>query len=443
MKTCMIAAPASGSGKTTVTMGLLRALKNRGLDVCAYKTGPDYIDRAFLEAASGTPAGNLDLHLQGEQGVYYALARAQSEYCVIEGVMGYFDGIYNTYRASSYDIARLFNIPTVLIYTPGAEMFSIIPKLKGMAEFEQSTIRAVIFNNVTPHYYALIKEAAEEYTNLTVLGFLPKMEDVSLPSRHLGLVQQSEIGDLDKKMTKIANALEEYVDIPALLRLMESGQVEAKEVALNALQTYDVTVAVGRDQAFSFYYRENLELLERVCRRVVYFSPIHDASLPACDLLYLGGGYPEVFHTELSRNAAMIASIKQHIEQGGYVYAECGGFMYLTESVDDVPMIGIFQGHTRLTKRLQRFGYIDIELTKDCLLGKAGDQLTGHEFHKSVSDVEGQPLYHITKTLGTRTWECGYRYKNVLAGYPHLSFIGNLKAFNTLLTNVERTRICT
>ena len=138
MKACMIAAPASGSGKTTITMGLLRALKDRGLDVCSYKTGPDYIDRAYLEAASGKPAGNLDLHLQREEGLIYALAQAQSDYCVIEGVMGYFDGIYNTYQGSSYHIARLLDIPTVLIYTPGAEMFSIIPKLKGMAQFEKA-----------------------------------------------------------------------------------------------------------------------------------------------------------------------------------------------------------------------------------------------------------------------------------------------------------------
>ncbi len=438
MKVCMIAAPESGSGKTTITMGLLRALKHRGLDVCGYKTGPDYIDRAFLEAASGKPGGNLDLHLQGEQGMRYALARARSEYCLVEGVMGYFDGIYNTCQGSSYDIARQLKIPTVLIYTPGAEMFSIVPKLKGMAEFEGSTIQAVIFNNTTPRYYELIKEAVEAYTDLDVLGFVPKMKDVALPSRHLGLVQQSEIDDLDCKMTDIAHALDEHVDMPALLDLMKPVRTGEQTTLFDEVQTRKITVAIAKDQAFSFYYRENLELLEYACQKVVYFSPMRDHELPRCDLLYLGGGYPEVFHEELSRNTSMLQAIKTYAENGGYLYAECGGFMYLTESIDDVPMLGLFKGKTHLTSRLQRFGYIDIELQEECLLGQAGDRLTAHEFHKSVSDVEGQPIYTITKTMGAKTWECGYRYKNVLAGYPHLNFIGNLKALNSLLTKVER-----
>ncbi len=440
MNTLMIAAPASGSGKTTVTMGILRALKQRGLDVCAYKTGPDYIDRAFLEAACGKSAGNLDLHLQGEAGLKYALAQANGEWCVIEGVMGYFDGIYNTYQGSSYDIARLLNIPTVLVYTPEAEMFSIVPKLKGMAEFQDSTMRAVIFNNVTPQYYDLIKEAVEEYTTLKVLGFVPRMEEVTLPDRHLGLVQQQEIENLDDKITRIANALEEYVDIPALLRLMETGCIQKPALILDMIQPRNITVAIAKDRAFSFYYRENLELFEHTCRQVVYFSPIDDPGLPPCDLLYLGGGYPEIFRAELTQNEAMMKSIRAYIEQGGYVYAECGGFMYLTESIDDVLMVGVFKGKTRFTPRLQRFGYIDITLKEDCLLGQRGDRLTGQEFHTSVTDIKEMAIYHITKTRGTKTWECGYCYKHVLAGYPHLNFLGNVKAFQTLLANVKRRR---
>ena len=440
MNTLMIAAPTSGSGKTTVTMGILRALKQRGLDVCAYKTGPDYIDRAFLEAACGKSAGNLDLHLQGEAGLEHALAQANGEWCVIEGVMGYFDGIYNTYQGSSYDITRLLNIPTVLVYTPQAEMFSMIPKLKGMAEFRQSTIRAVILNNVTPRYYELIKEAVEEHTDLKVLGFVPKMEEIALPGRHLGLVQQQEIENLDHKIAKIANALEQYVDMPALLQLMEAGHIQQPPSLLETIQPHNITAAVAKDRAFSFSYRENLTLLEQVCRDVVYFSPIDDTGLPPCDLLYLVGGYPEIFRAELTRNEAMMRSIRGYIEQGGYVYAECGGFMYLTESIDDTPMVGVFRGKTRVTPRLQRFGYIDIALNEECLLGRQGDRLTGHEFHTAMTDIEEPAMYTITKTLGTKRWECGYQYKHVLAGYPHLNFLGNLKAFQTLLANVERSR---
>ncbi len=354
--------------------------------------------------------------------------------------MGYFDGIYNTYEGSSYDIARLLNISTVLVYTPQAEMFSIVPKLKGMAEFQDSTMRAVIFNNVTPQYYDLIKEAVEEYTNLKVLGFVSRMEEVTLPDRHLGLVQQQEIENLDDKITRIANALEECVDIPALLRLMETGCIQKPALILDMIQPRNITVAIAKDRAFSFYYRENLELFEHTCRQVVYFSPIDDPGLPPCDLLYLGGGYPEIFRTELTQNEAMMKSIRAYIEQGGYVYAECGGFMYLTESIDDVLMVGVFKGKTHFTPRLQRFGYIDITLKEDCLIGQRGDRLTGQEFHTSVTNIKEMAIYHITKTRGTKTWECGYQYKHVLAGYPHLNFLGNVKAFQTLLTNVERRR---
>lgn len=449
----MIAAPSSGSGKTTVTMGLIRALKNRGLDVCGYKVGPDYIDPAFLAAASGKPARNLDLHLQGEHGVAYSIAQANSGYGVIEGVMGYFDGIYNTWQNSSYHISTLLEVPTVLVYTPKGEMFSAIPKIKGMAEFEDSMIQAVIFNNVSQHYYELLKDAVERHTDLRVLGFAPKMEEVKLKSRHLGLVQSVEISNLDQKIERIAETIEEHVDISALIEIMQECKIYfAKEQIkiCTPMQNKFCTpkrnlmVAVAKDQAFSFYYTENLQLLEEVCQ-VVYFSPLQDKALPPCDLLYLGGGYPEVFNKELSHNTPMLSSIKSYAERGGCIYAECGGFMYLTEYVEDARMVGIFRGKTHLTPKLQRFGYVDIELKKDCLLGCAGDRLTGHEFHKSVSELEGETVYTIRKTMGTKTWECGYIYKNVLAGYPHISFIGYPEMLDNMLNYVEKKRknLCT
>lgn len=435
----MIAAPASGSGKTTVTMGLIRALRRKGLDVCGYKVGPDYIDPAFLAAAAGKPAGNLDLHLQGERGAWAALAQADSAYCVIEGVMGFFDGIANTYQNSSYAISKLLGAPTVLIYTPKGEMFSAVPKIKGMADFADSTIRAVIFNNVSERYYRLLKDALEAHTPLRALGYVPKLPDAALDSRHLGLVQSVEIRDLDERLDRLAAEIAEHVDLSALIGLMEDVTIPAEAARLMTLRPRDLTVAVARDPAFSFYYRENLTLLER-CVRVVYFSPLRDETLPACDLLYLGGGYPEVFNLQLAENTAMLCAIKAYADRGGCLYAECGGFMYLTESVDDTRMVGVFPGRTVLTDRLQRFGYIDLELTRDCFLGRAGTRLTGHEFHKSVSDVTGDTVYAIRKTLGERTWTCGYRYKNVIAGYPHLNFLGHPHALENMLEYAASVR---
>jgi cobyrinic acid a,c-diamide synthase len=435
MKTVMITAPNSGSGKTTITMGIVRSLKNMGLNISCLKTGPDYIDTAFLEAASGRLAGNLDVHLQGEDGIFKALSFADSDYCVIEGAMGYFDGIYNTYENSSYDISRRLSINSILIYTPKGEMFSAIPKIKGMEEFKDSNIKGVILNKVVPQTYKILKEQIEKYTNLKVLGFIPPMEDVELKSRHLGLVQSLEVEDIDKRIEKVANAVMENVDLKSLINLM----VDVKEEKEIVIRKRNIRTGVARDKAFSFYYRENLRLLEKSCD-VVYFSPIEDEKVPECDLLYLGGGYPEVFKEELSNNNSMLSSIKDFADSGGCIYAECGGFMYLTQSIEGFQMTGVFEGYSYMTTKLQRFGYIDITLNRNCILGKAGDKLTAHEFHKSITETKGQPIYDIKKTMGDKTWNCGYTYKNVIAGYPHINFLGNMKAFENLLNYVERSK---
>lgn len=437
MRMLMIAAPASGSGKTTVTMGILRALKRRGVDVCGFKVGPDYLDPAFLAAASGKPTRNLDLHLQGAHGVAYHLRQAQAEFGVIEGVMGYFDGIGNTWQNSSFHLSSLLNIPTVLVYSPKGEMFSVIPKLQGMARFPGATIRAVMLNNVAPPQFAPLKEAIEQHVALPVLGVVPKTAQAELNSRHLGLVQSVEVRDLEERIETLADNIEANIDLAALLNLAQAARLPSEAAPFPVPPQTDIAVAIAKDEAFSFYYTENLELLERCCR-VTYFSPLRDAALPPCDLLYLGGGYPEIFCRELAQNRSMRASIRAHAERGGGIYAECGGFMYLTESVEEAAMVGLFAGKTHLTPHLQRFGYVDITLTRDCLLGRRGDRLTGHEFHKSASDVAGATAFQIQKTLGTKTWECGFVYKNALAGYPHVSFLGNPATLPHLLAHVAK-----
>ncbi|EYE89223.1 cobyrinic acid a,c-diamide synthase [Fervidicella metallireducens AeB] len=435
MKTIMITAPSSGSGKTTITIGIIRALKNMGLDVCAYKTGPDYIDTAFLSKAAGKRAGNLDMHLQGKEGMFKAMSFEKSEYCIVEGAMGYFDGIYNTCTNSSYDISRTLGINSVLIYTPYGEMFSAVPKIKGMAEFEDSNIKAVIFNNVNLHYYQMLKEAVEKHTDIKVLGYIPKLQDMELKSRHLGLIQSVEIENLEEMIDRLSEVIRENIDINGILSLMNDISTKEKPI----YRKRKIRVAVAMDKAFSFYYKENLVLLENMCD-VVYFSPMKDEKLPDCDLVYLGGGYPEVFKDEISKNKSMIKSIMDYADNGGFIYAECGGFMYLTEHIDGTPMVGIFKGNSRMTKSLQRFGYIDIELKKDSILGAAGEKLTAHEFHKSTSDVEGECIYKINRTMGEKTWECGYTYKNVLAGYPHINFIGNTTVLEHLLDEIEKCK---
>jgi cobyrinic acid a,c-diamide synthase len=435
MKTILITAPASGSGKTTITMGIIRALLNKGINVCAFKTGPDYIDRAFLEKASKKRAGNLDMHLQGKDGVRSALAISSAEYCIIEGAMGYFDGIGSTYINSSYDISRELDINSVLIYTPKGEMFSAIPKIKGLAEFEDSNIKAVIFNHVAEKQYKMLREALEKYTDLKVLGYIPKIEEAVFESRHLGLVQSIEIANIDEKIDAMAEAVLHNIDIEGLLKLMKNIELpEAPKVRRRNLKA-----AIAMDHAFSFYYMENIRLLEMACE-VVYFSPIKDKEIPSCDLLVLGGGYPEVFAEELAHNKNMLNSIKAYSQNGGYIYSECGGFMYLHEMINSQQMVGVFKGRSEMTKGLQRFGYIDLELEVDCFLGKRGDKITAHEFHKSATHIEDKAIFTISKTMGDTSWACGYLYKNTYGGYPHINFLGNLNVLNHILNCIERSR---
>jgi cobyrinic acid a,c-diamide synthase len=432
MKTILITAPSSGSGKTTISVGIIRALKNKGLDVCAFKTGPDYIDRAFLEKASGRRAGNLDMHLQGKEGVGKALSMTTAAYCVIEGAMGYFDGIGNTYKSSSYDISRELEINSILIYTPKGEMFSAIPKIKGLAEFEDSNIKAVIFNNVGEKHYWMLKEALEKHTDLKVLGYIPKIEEIEFKSRHLGLVQSIEIEDIEAKIEAIAEAVLRNIDLDELMKLMKDIEVpEAPKIRKRKIK-----VGIAMDHAFSFHYSENIKLLEMSCE-IEYFSPLQDKVIPDCDLLYLGGGYPEVFAENLAKNHSMLDSIKSFSEKGGYIYAECGGFMYLNQSINGHPMVGAFKGESKMTKGLQRFGYIELQLKEDCMLGKKGDKITAHEFHKSLTKIEDAPIFSINKTMGDGAWECGYLYKNTYGGYPHIHFLGNMDVLNNILNNIE------
>ncbi len=415
-----------------VTIGIIRALLNMGFDVCGFKTGPDYIDTAFIKEASKKDAGNLDMHLQGRDGVKKSLYMGEGEYCVIEGAMGYFDGLYNTFENSSYDISRLLGVNSILVYTPDKEMFSAVPKIKGMAEFEGSTIKGVILNRVSEKVYGMLKGQIEKYTGLFVLGYIPQIDDIEIKSRHLGLVQSAEIDDMEDRIEKVASAIRKNIDMKLLVNLME----DICGMPYEHVEKRNIKAAVAMDKAFSFYYRENLKLLAESCS-VGYFSPIKDNSLPECDFLYIGGGYPEIFRHELSGNKEMLSSIKSYAKDGGCIYCECGGFMYLTEQIEDCSMVGIFKGKTMLTNKLQRFGYIDIQLKSDCMMGKRGDKLTAHEFHKSISDVKAPALYSIRKTMGDKTWECGYSYKNVLAGYPHINFLGNMDAYLSMLDYVE------
>ena len=435
MKMIMVTAPSSGSGKTLVTLGIIRALKKKGMNICGYKTGPDYIDTKFLGKASGKRPGNLDMHLMGVDGIKKAIAMGEGEYAVVEGAMGYFDGIYNTFENSSFQISNKLDINSILVYTPKGEMFSAIPKIKGMVDFEGSKIKGVILNKVNKSMYMLLKSQIEKYIGIKVLGFIKEDKDLEIESRHLGLIQTEELENIEHIIEKASTIIEENIDIEEIIKLMK----EVKTPRFIYPEKRNIKIAIAYDKAFSFYYMENLKLLEKTCN-VEYFSPLEDEKLPICDLVYIGGGYPEIFKDELSKNKSMLISIRDFVEKDGYIYGESGGFLYLLENIEGSKMCNVFKGNGTMTDKLERFGYINVELLKDCVLGRKGDILTGHEFHKTTVDIDDEDIYNITKPMSKKTWRCGHTYKNVLGGYPHINFLGNMESFNWLMDKVENSR---
>ncbi|MDU2266438.1 cobyrinate a,c-diamide synthase [Clostridium celatum] len=431
MKTIMISSNCSGGGKTTFTLGLMKALRNRGYDVQGYKCGPDYIDTAFHTAVTGKASRNLDIHLTGEDGVRAIFSRGAGDLAVIEGAMGIYDGKGITEEGSAYSISKLLDdVPIVLVITPKAQSTTLAAEIKGIKEFKNANIAGVVLNCISEGYYQLLKKSIEYNCNLKVYGYIPKNEEIKLGSRHLGLVQSIEIGNLNEKLDVCASLIEEYIDFDSLIE--DFKEVKKYEDKYHIENRY-IKIAVAKDEAFNFYYKENLELLEEV-GQVVYFSPLKDKVLPKnIDFLYLGGGYPEVFKEELSNNKSMLNSIKSALDNGLRCYAECGGLMYLTEAIDNVSMVGFFKGNSEMTTRLNRFGYATVNINNL--------KINCHEFHKSKVNSEEKTLYKVEKIgydENLITWQCGYNKKNTLAGYPHTHFFGNLEFLKYILGDKKK-----
>ncbi len=432
MEMIMITAPSSGEGKTLITLGIIRALKNRNIDISGFKTGGDFLDTKYLSYASGKRAGNLDTHLIGVRGLKDALSINKGDMGIIEGAMGYFDGMGDGYKNSSYDISKLLDINAILVYTPRGEMFSTIPKIKGMVDFSRNRIKGIILNKVNREMYLRLQKKIKEYIDVEVLGFMEKDEDLEIEGKSLGLAQDLNRTEIDNIIEKTAFKAEKNIDIDRVMELCRKVKLPGYYYPTRR----NIKIAIAYDKAFAFYYNESLSLFENTCD-VEYFSPMDDESLPQCDLLYISGGETYFYRDELAKNHAMTKSIKEMAESGGFIYGESGGLMYLAEYIDESSMCGIFKGKSVMTDRLQRFGYVNMELKEDCILGKKGDLLKGNEFHKSTSYIDDKEVLHISKSEGKRTWKCGYKYKNVLIAYPHINFLGNKKAFCHLLDYVE------
>ncbi|MCD8149298.1 MAG: cobyrinate a,c-diamide synthase [Clostridiales bacterium] len=461
----MLAAPQSGSGKTLVTCGLLQALVNRGIKTASFKCGPDYIDPMFHTKVIGTPSRNLDTFFAPAQTVRYLFARqaAKAEVSVMEGVMGFYDGVAGiTTEASSWELADVTDTPVILVVNAKGMSLSVVPLIKGFLEFHPSShIRGVILNQTSPSMYPELKREIERALPVQVLGCVPRVEDCVIESRHLGLVTPDELEGLRQKLNRLAGILEETLDIDGILKLAESAPdldcsvplevkgitskrncfvlpeanvVETGAGKCGSVQSYDrghrARIAVARDEAFCFYYEDNLDLLRELGAELIPFSPLYDCALPEqAQGILLGGGYPELYAEQLSANTAMLASIRTAIERGVPYLAECGGFMYLHDAMEDMqehswPMAGVLHGQVRKTDRLVRFGYITLTANKPQIFGEAGCSIRAHEFHYFDSTDNGNS-FHAQKPGRKRNWECMLAGKNFAAGFPHLYYYSN------------------
>jgi len=426
----LFAAPASGSGKTTIVCGLLRALKNRGKGVRAFKCGPDFIDPLFHETVVGVPSGTLDLFFSDQDQLkrLYCRHAAGAEISLIEGVMGYYDGLgAATDRASSYAVSRALDAPVVLIVDGRGQSLSALATLEGFLRFrEDSRIRGVIFNRMSESVYTALKPEVEAL-GLRPLGYVPKAPEVMVESRHLGLVTPGEIEDLGQKLDALAALLEKTVDMEGLLALAANAPALEAPPAPPVPPLPRTKIAVARDQAFCFLYRDNLDLLTDYGAEPVFFSPLHDASLPAgAQGLILPGGYPELYARALSENEPMRRSVREAVQRGLPCLAECGGFLYLHRELEDMegrywPMAGVLDARAYRTSRLGRFGYITLTAKADTAFLPAGETVRGHEFHYFESESCGDAL-HAQKPTGSRGWDCGHSRGPLLMGFPHLYY---------------------
>ena len=426
----LLAAGASGSGKTLITCGLLQALVNRGLKTASFKCGPDYIDPMFHSRVIGAKSRNLDTFFTDSETTKYLFCEnaADCDISVMEGVMGFYDGVAGTTtKASAYDLASVTDTPVILIVNSRGMSVSLAAYVKGFMEYRKdSHIQGVIFNQMSPMLYPRMKELLEKELNIKVLGYVPKMDDCVIESRHLGLVLPDEV-------------LEKTLDIDAILQLAESArELSAKEPRIDFCLKHPLRIGVADDEAFCFFYEDNFRLLRKMGAELVHFSPIRDKKLPAgLDGLLLYGGYPELNGKELEKNTSMREEIQKALSGGMPCMAECGGFMYLHEEMEAMDkkfyhMAGVLPGRAYRTPRLNRFGYVTLIQNHSVLGCETLGEIPAHEFHYFDSENCGK-AFHAAKPESMRNWECIHGTETMLAGFPHLYYYGNPKVAEAFL----------
>ena len=445
----MISAMQSGAGKTVMSCALMAALKRRGLRVQAFKSGPDYIDPMFHSRVLGVESRNLDLFLQGEAGVRRSFASRQGDVALVEGAMGYYDGLNGTTEASAWELAGTLDLSTVLVLRPKGSGVTLAAQVCGMQSFRpESRITGLLLCDCSGPQAEYFRGILERECGLPVLGCFPPMEEARLESRHLGLLTAAEIEGFQLRFDRIARQAEQSIDLDRLLELaseIEPGVGNGRPASVpeehapvgsvragtekNDKSMIRCRIAVARDEAFCFHYADNLDALRQAGAELVFFSPLHDRHLPEVEGLWLCGGYPELYAKRLSENDNVRREIRERVLNGCPTAAECGGFLYLQESLEDPdgtawPMCGALPGRGFKTGKLQRFGYLKLSAEADSLLFRKGEKIPAHEFHYWDSTENGMDL--TAEKADGRSWRCGRATDTLYAGFPHLHFGGVL-----------------
>ena len=453
----MIAAPKSGSGKTMITCALLKLLKDSGKNVLSYKCGPDYIDPMFHKKVLGVPSKNLDTFFTDEKTTVQLFLdeRADGDFAVLEGVMGLYDGLGGIYeQGSSYHLAKVTQTPIILVVDAKGMGKSVLALIAGFLQYDtHHLIKGVLLNRMSKGYYDIIKPLIEKELSVKVVGYFPEQKDIGLSSRHLGLVMPDELSDIKKQLNETADRLKKTIDMDLLMEIAaeadeigDSGSADIYNV--KNIGNYDqnefsqnkaintVNIAVAMDEAFCFYYEDNLRLLEKCGAKLQYFSPLHDTKLPDnCDALLLGGGYPELYAKELSENLSMRNSIKTAFKTGLPTVAECGGFMYLHTYIHNIceedadaqnyvfGMTGALDSECHFKGKLVRFGYIELGEKHSNFL-PTDEKIRAHEFHYYDSTDNGADCI-ATKPATGRSYDCVISHDNYWLGFPHLYYPSN------------------
>lgn len=423
MKRLLLSAGHSGAGKTSITMGIIGALTRRGMTVASAKIGPDYIDPMYHRAL-GAYGVNLDRHLMEDDYILHLMAKLEKkDVVVMEGAMGYYDGMATTTACSAAEMANFTKTPTIFIASGRGKGASLGAELQGFLNYGENTISGVILNHTKPAMASYYEKIIKEATGLPLFGCIPDL-DRDLPERHLGLHRPEEIKNFRDFAEDWADIVENYVDLDKLLAACETESVGRATAVIPTQKR--IPVALAKDEALFFYYEDVLDNLAQRGVEWIPFSPMKDSLPKGICGVYLGGGYPELHKETLAKNKILARNIKSFVESGGVLIAEGGGFMSLLEKIDGVDAFGLFPGEAKMTGRLRHFGYQVMTSEEDGLLLKACQSAPVHEFHYSAVDDEGKDLL-IQKPDGMGKRRTAYCGKNYYAGYPQLHLSGNSK----------------